>query len=76
MNLFEGEQERERMRFEILMHRFLERWAPADPRDRDEFDRELLYLVRTIYVDAQQPVLDRLTQIAMASPLPFSTVTK
>lgn len=64
------EKERQRRNFELMFQAFVERWAPEHPRDRDEFHRELHFLLAQTYQDAQAPVLDQLGKVAMLCPLP------
>ena len=63
-------REHDRKQFEYQMEDFIKRWAPDDRYERSQFDAQLISLVRQIYADAQQPVLDQLGKVAMFSPLP------
>lgn len=64
------DESRKRAMFEDMIEHFTKTYRPADPYHAAEFDRMFFSLVRQIYLDAQQPALDRLTQIAMAAPMP------
>lgn len=63
------DEERERMIFEHMVEAFTKTYRPKDPYDAAEFDRLLFSIVRQIYRDAQQPLLDQITKIMMAMPL-------
>ena len=63
------EKEIQQRRFEFMARAFFKRWQPNDPYEAAEFNTELFCLVRQIYVDAQQPVLDQLGVLAQAIPL-------
>ena len=65
-----NEKERQAQIFEHMIEAFLKRHKPNDRYDAAEFERELFMLVRQIYQDAQAPLLDTITKIAMAAPLP------
>ena len=64
------EKVRQAQIFEHMIEAFLKRHKPNDRYDAAEFERELFMLVRQIYQDAQAPLLDTITKIAMAAPLP------
>ncbi len=51
---------------------FRARWAPEDPRDRDQFEAELAMLVRECAIDALKPFqAAAATQLAMLPQTPF-----
>ena len=66
----QDKQDRERRLFEYMIEAFVQAWAPQDRYERSQFDTQLHSLVRQIYADAQQPVLEQLGKIGMYSPLP------
>jgi hypothetical protein len=49
--------------FEARMEAFIQQWAPEESYSRARFDMELIQLVREIYNDAQQPVLEQLGKL-------------
>lgn len=57
------QKEQERRRFEYMAEDFFKRWTPEDPHEAAQFNAQLYSLVRQIYMDAQQPVLDQLGTI-------------
>jgi hypothetical protein len=57
---------RERV-LDTTIQSFTKSFRPSDLRDADDFDRALHSLVRLIYREAQQPLLDGMTKIASAS---------
>lgn len=59
--------------FEHHLEAFLKKWTPEDRDAAWHFNTELVMMVRQIYEDAQQPILDRFTQLAMSMPLPMLT---
>lgn len=65
-NLSRDDHEAERKKQGIAhqMAPFLERYRPADRNARFEFERDLTYLVQTIYQEAQAPVLKTLQDAA------------
>lgn len=60
-----------RRTFERMMESFLNQWKPDDRREASLFEAQLHSLVRQIYTDAQEPVLDRFTKLAMSLPSVF-----
>lgn len=64
-------KDREKRLFELGMEDFFRQWAPTDPYERSQFDAQLFSLVRQIYRDAQEPVLEQLGKIGMYAPLIF-----
>ncbi len=60
-----------RRAFEYQMESFLNQWKPADSYEASEFSAQLISLVRQIYTDAQRPVLDQFTKLAMSLPTPL-----
>lgn len=63
------EEELNRRMFEQMIEQFTKRYRPSDSYDAAEFDSALFSLVRQIYRDAQQPLLDQITKIAMCAPI-------
>lgn len=63
------QKERDKRIFKHQMEYFLNQWAPADPYERSQFESHLHSLIRQIYTNAQQPLLDQLTKVMMAMPL-------
>lgn len=63
------DQERQSRIFEVMMESFIKQWSPQDRREAAEFQAHLHSLVRQIYRDAQEPVLDRLTAAIATMPL-------
>ena len=64
-------KEREKRVFELGMEDFLRQWAPDDPYERAQFEAQLFSLVRQIYCDAQEPILEQLGKVASFAPLVF-----
>ena len=64
------EDARRKMAFEYQIESFLNQWKPQDRYEASQFEAQLNSLVRQIYVDAQQPILDRFTKLAMSVPMP------
>lgn len=62
------DQERDERRIDYVIKEILERWAPEDPIERHDFDRQLIYLVQLSWREAQKPLLNTLTQLAAAIP--------
>lgn len=59
-----------RMAFEYQIEQFLNQWKPQDRYEASQFEAQLHSLVRQIYTDAQAPILDRFTKLAMSIPMP------
>lgn len=70
------EGEHRKMAFEYGIESFLNQWKPQDRREASQFEAQLHSLVRQIYIDAQAPILDRFTQLAMLIPTPFAMIDK
>ena len=70
IGMMERESEMQKRGFELRVESFLRQWAPDDLRERAEFEMQLISLVRQIYTDAQAPVLDRFTKLAMSISMP------
>lgn len=68
----QADEARQRAMFEHMIEDFIKRWKPSEPYDQHQFEAQLFSIVRQIYRDAQQPVLDQLTKIAMSVPMPFT----
>lgn len=73
MDMKKADQERNARTFELMMEQFIRKWSPQDCRQGADFQAQLHSLVRQIYRDAQEPVLDRLTAVIGAAPM-FSGV--
>ncbi len=74
---FEQRQREYRKRgFEQRMEQFLRDFGPDDHYDRAHMERELISLVMQIYQEAQAPILDHLSKIAMAMPFPPTIIEK
>lgn len=56
-------KERQDMVFERMMEAFVKRYAPDDLPEAAQFHAELHSLVRQIYRDAQEPLLNYITKI-------------
>lgn len=65
------DETRQRRMFEDMIEHFTKTYRPQDRYEAAEFDRMLFTLVRQIYRDAQQPLLDQITKMAMAMPNPI-----
>lgn len=48
---------------------FVRTWAPNEPYDRSRFEAQFHALIRQTWIEAQEPVLKRLTDLAMCVPL-------
>ena len=59
--------------FEQRMRQFLDTWKPMDRREASDFEAQLIILVKTIYTDAQEPLLKHITNMLAAVPM-FPTV--
>ena len=70
------ESEHRKMAFEYGIESFLNQWKPQDRREASQFEAELHSLIRQVYTDAQAPILDRFTQLAMSIPTPFAIIDK
>lgn len=64
---------------ELRIHRladrvnhFRRRWRPADPEDRDQFERDLTYLVHAVQIEMTQAFGEAHARHVMASPFPPS----
>ncbi len=69
IDMMKMDKERQTRMFEAMIESFLKRWMPEDRRDAAEFDRDFHMLVRQIYRDAQEPLLDHITKLASAMPM-------
>lgn len=63
------EREIQARAFEARSEDFFKRWAPGGAREDAEFHRDLMMLVRTIYADAQAPLLEHITKMMAAMPV-------
>lgn len=70
IGMMERETEMRKRGFELQLESFMRQWGPDDPRERAEFEMQFVSLVRQIYTDAQAPILDRFTKLAMSIPMP------
>lgn len=67
------DKERQARIFESMIEAFLNRYKPTDRYEASEFERDLHMLVRQIYRDAQDPLLDHITKLISAMPMmPFA----
>jgi hypothetical protein len=55
--------------FERMMESFLKRWEPQHQEDRYAFHVELHSLIRQVYRDAQEPLIDQITKMMSAMPM-------
>ncbi len=62
--------ERDMARFQAMAQRFFKKWSPQDNYDKAEFNADFYSLVRQIYMDAQQPLLDRLAHLSIYAAHP------
>ncbi len=63
----------ERLRLTAFAHahqQFRARWQPETAHDREEFERQLHYLIGLAYREAQVPLIAQLTAM-VALPLPL-----
>ena len=67
--LQQEDDDRRSRTFEYRMRDFQLNWMPDDPHEAVQFETELFMLCKQIYRDAQKPILEHLTQVAMSSPL-------
>lgn len=65
----QSQKDRNQYVFEHRIEDFLKKYAPSDPWLRGEFDRDLLFIVRQIFEEAQAPILKQLTQVINALPM-------
>jgi hypothetical protein len=67
------EEERSMMNLAHAQADFLERYSAMMPNDRsrDDFWRELCYLIHLTYREAQQPLVKQLTDFVMHSNRPL-----
>ena len=73
MDMMKMDKERQARMFEAMMESFLKRWEPDHQEDRYAFHAELHSLIRQVYRDAQEPLLDHITKLAGAMPM-FPTI--
>lgn len=59
---------RDQRMLEQHIEAFMRAWAPQDSYDRNVFEGQFHTIVRLIYREAQAPLLDHITKIAMATP--------
>jgi len=74
MDMQKFDKERQTKLFERMMESFLKEWMPEDHYMAVDFERDFHMLVRQIYRDAQEPLLDHIAKISgtMAMLRPFS----
>lgn len=65
------DKERQTRIFEQMIEAFLKEWMPEDHYMAIDFERQFHMLVRQIYRDAQEPLLDRITALASAMTMQF-----
>ena len=53
------------------MREFVKRYEPEDRRYRLDFERDLHEIVRTIYQEAQRPLLKAITDATLRMPSPL-----
>jgi hypothetical protein len=70
MDMNKREKELQARAFEARAEDFFKRWSPGNSREDAEFHRDLMMLVRTIYQDAQAPLLDHIMK--MSATMVFS----
>lgn len=71
MQMFETDtKERAERSLELRMKHFFERWAPEEPSARNEFDYDLITIIRTIYAEASAPANAQL--MAVMERIPFN----
>lgn len=66
-------KERHERSLELRMKRFFERWAPEESSARNEFDYDLITIIRTIYAEASAPANAQL--MAVMERIPFNMPT-
>jgi hypothetical protein len=75
MDMQKFDKERQTRLFEQMMESFLKEWLPEDHYMAIDFERDFHMLVRQIYRDAQEPLLDHIAKIsgamAMLHPVPL-----
>jgi hypothetical protein len=71
----EHERRQDLMRLAAFQVYFLQRWGSLieGDRERDDFQREVLYLVSLVYREAQEPLVRQLTEFVTnySRPLVF-----
>jgi hypothetical protein len=65
------DEDHQRATFEHMVESFSKNYRPVNPNEAYYFDRDFYSLVRQIYRDAQQPLLDQLTKIISVLPPQF-----
>lgn len=60
----EMEKESQR-RFEAFANVFFHKWQPKDPLEAQRFSAEFFSLVRQIFIDAQQPLIEQMSALSM-----------
>ena len=66
MDMQKLDKERQTRLFERMIEAFLKEWMPEDHYMAMEFERGLHMLVRQIYRDAQEPLLEHMTKLSSA----------
>jgi hypothetical protein len=66
MDMLKFDKERQSKLFERMMEAFLKEWLPEDHYMAIDFERDFHMLVRQIYRDAQEPLLDHITKLSRA----------
>lgn len=69
IDMIKLDQERQTRMFERMMETFLKEWMPEDHYMAIDFERDFHMLVRQIYRDAQEPLLDHITKLALSIPM-------
>jgi hypothetical protein len=66
------------MRLASAQDDFVQRYASLIPDDRrrDDFRRDLIYLIHLAYREAQEPLVKQLTDFVMAHHSPFLEVSR
>ena len=69
IDMMKMDKERQTRMFEAMIEAFLKEWMPEDHYMAIDFERQFHMLVRQIYRDAQEPLLDHITKLAGAMPM-------
>lgn len=69
IDMMKMDKERQARMFEAMIEAFLKEWMPEDHYMAIDFERQFHMLVRQIYRDAQEPLLEHITKLASAMPM-------
>ena len=64
------EDEHRKRAFEYCIESFLNQWKPDDRYEASQFEAQLHSLIRQVYTDAQAPIMEQFTKLAMSILMP------